>query len=123
MKELRASLIEAYSQTTLGVQDSNTHAQFLPFVQKMFDFLYKAVLLDPSQDNFRAVAGLLGDLAGCCGAQVAQYFQAQWIREMLEHLKTAPGSDNESKETALWAWDQIQQACSAQNQNTMHAAM
>ena len=49
MKELRASLIEAYSQTTLGVQDSNTHAQFLPFVQKMFEFLYKAVLLDPSQ--------------------------------------------------------------------------
>ena len=49
LRELRSSLIEAYSQIVLGVQDSNTHAQFNPFLPKMFEFLYKAVVLDPSQ--------------------------------------------------------------------------
>ena len=42
--------------------------------------------------------------------QISSFFQAPWIKEMLEHLKLS--GDNESKETALWAWDQIQQACS-----------
>jgi len=50
------------------------------------------------------VAGLLGDLAGCLKGQIAQNFQAVWIREMLEHLKSAH-NDNESKETAMWAWE------------------
>ena len=36
LKELRAALIEAYSQITLGVQDSNAHDQLMPFVPKMF---------------------------------------------------------------------------------------
>ena len=67
---------------------------------------------------------MLGDLAGAMKGQIAQYFQAQWIREMLEHLKSAAG-DNESKEMASWAWEQIQQACQEANGNkpTMHAAM
>jgi len=39
-------------------------------------------------------------------SQIAILFQAPWIREMLEHLKQA--GDNESKETAMWAWDRIQ---------------
>jgi len=46
LKELRASLIEAYSQIALGVQDSNSHAQFLPFVPPLFEFLYRATYLE-----------------------------------------------------------------------------
>jgi len=52
------------------------------------------------------VAGLLGDLAGCMHGQIAQYLSGPWIREMLDYLKTA-GGDNESKEIAMWAWEQI----------------
>lgn len=40
---------------------------------------------------------------------------------MLENLKT--GGDNESKETAMWAWDQIQQACTAGQPVQMHTPM
>ena len=46
LKELRAALIEAYSQIALGVQDSNTHAQFLPFMHSLFEFLYSATFLE-----------------------------------------------------------------------------
>ena len=49
LKELRSSLIEAYSQITLGVQDSNTQPQFIPFLPKMFEFLYQAVILEKTQ--------------------------------------------------------------------------
>ena len=58
------------------------------------------------------MAGLLGDLASTMQGQVAQNLQQQWIKEMLEHLKSAV-CDNESKEIAAWAWEQINHACSA----------
>lgn len=121
MRELRSSLIEAYSQITLGVQDSNTHAQFAPFIPKMFDFFYKATYLERSNSNYKAIAGLLGDLAGCMKGQIGQHLTVGWIREMLEGLKQQ--GDNESKETAMWAWDQIQQAIGVGATPQMHAAM
>jgi len=36
LSELRASLIEAYSQIAIGVHDSNTQAQLLPYVDSLF---------------------------------------------------------------------------------------
>lgn len=55
------------------------------------------------------------------GNRIGTHFQQQWIKEMLEHLKVQ--NDNESKETALWAWGQVQQACMAGQAPQMHNAM
>lgn len=50
--DLRAALIEAYCQITMGVGDSNTHAQMLPFVPKIYEFLQQAIVLDRSAVSF-----------------------------------------------------------------------
>ena len=41
LSELRASLIEAYSQITMGVMDSNSQPQFVPFIEALFQFMYQ----------------------------------------------------------------------------------
>ena len=46
--KLRGTLLEAYSQITLGVSDSNTHAAFLPFVPSLFQFLNDCCTTDRS---------------------------------------------------------------------------
>ena len=57
-------------------------------------------------------------MAGCQKGQAAANFKQQWITEMLNYLRGA-GADNESKETAEWAYHQIQDAMQAAGFNAM----
>lgn len=88
---------------------------------KIFVFLRAAIFLQKTPSNFKAIAGLLGDLAGCMRGQIGMYFNEPWVREMLEHLKST--GDNEGKELATWAWDQIRAAVSEGQPPVMHNAM
>lgn len=62
-----------------------------------------------AQANCRQVIGLLGDLATCMGPQVGMYYQAPWVNQLVDHLKSF--SDKESQETVGWAVEQIREAC------------
>ena len=51
------------------------------------------------------MTGLLGDLTNCFQGQISMYLSQPWVKEVIRH--TATLEDNETREVAQWAYQQI----------------
>lgn len=59
------------------------------------------------------ILGLVGDIAACVGPYIKSLLGAPWVERLILVLKSEV-ADQEARETAEWALEQIKKALAAQ---------
>jgi len=58
------------------------------------------------------ILGLVGDIAACIGPFIKEMLQAPWVERLILVLKSDV-ADEDARETAEWALEQIKKALAA----------
>jgi len=89
MIELKTNVLNCYCTVIGSAKECNQQQEILNSSTVIFSFLQRCLNNEAhGVAIFVLVAGLIGDLCDCLGAQVAQLCQQPWVGQLLKYLQS-----------------------------------